>query len=53
MTRKLVEEYKKWGLKFNFKKTEYLALKTEDDVKLEIELEKIHKAINLNIWDPF
>ena len=37
MTRKLVEEYKKRGLEINFKKTEYLTMKTEDDVKLEID----------------
>ena len=32
-----------WGLKINFNKTEYLTLKTEDEVKLEIEEEEIHK----------
>ena len=35
---------KKWGLKINFKKNEYLTLKTQDDVKLEIEQEEIHKV---------
>ena len=45
MTRKLVEEYKKWELKINFKKTEYLTLKTEDDdVKLKTEQQEIHKV---------
>ena len=50
MMRKLIEEYVKWGLNINFKKTEYLTMNAERNDILDIEGRDLQKVEKISIF---